>query len=156
MMIRAARADDAARLTEIAFAAKRHWGYPDSWIERWREALTITANDVERGMVFAAVARDAIVGFGALAIERNDAIVEHLWVLPSWMGRGVGRALFEHAETLARERAVRRLRIEADPRAEGFYARMGAVTVGRIPAPMDGIERSLAAMTKNLERDSVT
>jgi hypothetical protein len=33
---------EAAALTEIAFAAKRHWGYPEHWIAHWRSILTVT------------------------------------------------------------------------------------------------------------------
>jgi hypothetical protein len=32
MQILRANPDDAATLTEIAFAAKRHWGYPELWM----------------------------------------------------------------------------------------------------------------------------
>jgi hypothetical protein len=35
MPIVRAKPDDAAVLTDIAFAAKRHWGYPKSWVESW-------------------------------------------------------------------------------------------------------------------------
>ncbi|HTO03326.1 MAG TPA: hypothetical protein VL069_06475, partial [Opitutus sp.] len=37
-----AKPSDAAALTALAFAAKRHWGYPESWIQAWTEQLTIT------------------------------------------------------------------------------------------------------------------
>jgi|SRR5262245_16873441 len=42
MRIVRAKPDEAEALTEIAFAAKRHWGYPEKWIESWRETLTVT------------------------------------------------------------------------------------------------------------------
>ncbi|MDX6384664.1 MAG: hypothetical protein QOK48_2237, partial [Blastocatellia bacterium] len=40
--IRRAIPDEAAVLTEIAHAAKRHWGYPEKWIQHWQTDLTIT------------------------------------------------------------------------------------------------------------------
>jgi hypothetical protein len=40
MHIVRAKPEDAANLTGIAFAAKRHWGYPENWIESWRDLLT--------------------------------------------------------------------------------------------------------------------
>lgn len=40
--LRPATPADAAVLTEIAHAAKRHWGYPERWVQLWRAALTIT------------------------------------------------------------------------------------------------------------------
>lgn len=37
---------EASILTDIAFAAKRHWGYPEAWIAQWRSALTITPQQI--------------------------------------------------------------------------------------------------------------
>ena len=42
IQIRRADPDEAPVLTELAHAAKRHWGYPESWIENWQADLTIT------------------------------------------------------------------------------------------------------------------
>jgi GNAT superfamily N-acetyltransferase len=47
--------------------------------------------------------------------------LEHLWVLPDWMGQGIGRALFRHAAERAAARGALSLTIEADPNAEPFY-----------------------------------
>lgn len=43
-----------------------------------------------------------------------------------WIGRGVGRLLFEHVALRARELGARRLEWEAEPHAQGFYEHMGA------------------------------
>ncbi|MFV9505771.1 MAG: GNAT family N-acetyltransferase [Oscillochloridaceae bacterium umkhey_bin13] len=79
-----------------------------------------------------------ILGFGALDRAIPEANLEHLWVEPTAMRRGVGAALFAHAVKLARARGAQRLRIESDPYAESFYLRMGAQPVGAIAAPIDG------------------
>ncbi len=42
MQILRANPDDATTVTKIAFAAKRHWEYPERWVDNWREKLTIT------------------------------------------------------------------------------------------------------------------
>jgi hypothetical protein len=39
MQIVRAKPEDAAALTQIAHAAKRHWDYPERWIEAWRDIL---------------------------------------------------------------------------------------------------------------------
>ena len=148
-VIRAA-AEHADALTKIAFAAKRHWQYPESWIRRWEEALTITPEYIVQHPTFVAVVDGELVGFCALQFEAGDALLEHLWVLPSSMRRGIGRALFEHAERVARASAAVRLRIVGDPHAEPFYARMGAALCGRTPASMDGHERLLPLLEKAL------
>jgi GNAT superfamily N-acetyltransferase len=136
-----AAADDAPVLTTIAHAAKRHWGYPEDWIRRWADTLTLTPDYLARHAVF--VAREtteeqpSIVGFHALIFDHGEAQLDHLWVRPETIGKGIGRALFKHAEQLARRRGAHRLWVESDPHAEGFYQRMGLTLVGRLPAPID-------------------
>ncbi len=143
-------AEDAHTLTEIAIAAKSHWGYPPSWIRRWQEALTVTPHYVIGHPTYAAVLEGRVVGFYVLEFEGVDALLEHLWVLPPFMGRGVGRALFEHAELVARGGGAVRLRMEGDPHAEKFYTRMGATVYGWEPADMDGQKRFLPLLEKAL------
>ena len=144
--IRRAIPEDADTLTEIAHAAKRHWNYPESWIEQWREDLTITREFITTHEVFAATINGEIVGCCALVLTDSLAEIEHMWIRPEWMGSGVGRALFEHARTRAVERGANVLELSADPYAEGFYARMGAKRIGEIPAEMEGQSRVLPRM----------
>jgi GNAT superfamily N-acetyltransferase len=142
--------ENAAALTRIAFAAKRSWGYPQEWIERWRPVLTVTPDYIRANMTFSATEGDEIFGFCALRLNGTDAWVDHLWVSPESAGKGIGRALFFCCEQTAGEHGAVVLRIESDPNAEGFYHAMGAVTVGRVPAPMDGSERFLPLLEKTL------
>ena len=150
MKIRRACAEDADALTEIAFAAKRHWGYPESWIRRWQDALTVLPQYVIQHPTFVAVLDGEFVGFCAVQMEAGEASLDHLWVLPSFMGRGVGRALFQHAEKIARESGAMRMKIIGDPHAERFYSRMGATLCGRESGSMDGEERFLPLLEKTL------
>src|SRR5216683_4870421 len=66
MHITRARPDDAATLTEIAFAAKRHWGYPMSWIESWRDVLTVRPEFIAGYETYAAIDESRAIGFYAL------------------------------------------------------------------------------------------
>lgn len=143
VVIRPAAVEDAPRLTEIAHAAKRHWGYPERWIEAWRDALTVTPDAIGRWRVRVAVAGDAPAGFHAVSVEGDAAALEHLWVDPPRMGLGIGRTLFADAARTAAEQGARELVIDSDPHAEAFYLRMGARRAGEVPAPMDGIPRAL-------------
>ena len=141
-MIRRARADEAAALTGIAHSAKRHWGYPEAWIEAWREDLTVTAEYVRDQIVFAEVQTDAALGFYALEPNGRTAELAHLWVEPEHLGKNIGSRLFEHALEQAHAAGILELLIDSDPYAAGFYERMGAIQVGSVDAPMDGVERT--------------
>jgi GNAT superfamily N-acetyltransferase len=143
MEILRARRDDAEALSRVSFAAKRHWGYSESWIERWQVSLTITPEFVDHNEVYAAVTDEGLIGFYALSGEGREMELEHLWVLPEFIGTGVGRALFDHAVSRAAASGAEVLGIESDPNAEGFYLRMGARRVGEVSYAMDGQRRRL-------------
>ena len=144
--IRRAYPEEADILTEIAHAAKRHWNYPESWIQQWLSDLTITREFITTNEVFAAIINGEIAGCCALVVTASRAEIEHMWIRPEQMGNGVGRALFEHARARAVERGANVLELSADPYAEGFYVRMGAKRIGEIPADMDGQLRVLPRM----------
>jgi ribosomal protein S18 acetylase RimI-like enzyme len=141
--IQRATPDQAETLTQIAFAAKRYWGYPERWIQIWSPILTITPEFIERNEIYVAFLDKMPVGFCAISVEFNRASVEHLWVLPEHMGKGVGKELFKYMLARCEELSVRVLEIESDPNAQGFYERMGAKKVGEIVGEVDGQPRVL-------------
>lgn len=143
-LVRAAPAD-AAELTAVALAAKRHWDYPLRWLELWRSDLTIQPEFIANPAhtVVKAQRGAQTLSFYALACAAEQAALEHLWVLPAAMGQGVGRMLFQHAMQEARRRGATALAITADPNAEGFYLRMGARRVGEKRYLLEGRPRVL-------------
>jgi N-acetylglutamate synthase-like GNAT family acetyltransferase len=150
MIFRSARPSDARRLTAIALAAKRHWGYPEEWLRMWREELTVTADRTREWAVWCAEVDGTVVGFCALSGEPPDGELEHLWVEPDSMGRGVGSGLFAHALETAAESGIQRLRIASDPHAEGFYLGRGARRIGSVPSTPAG--RRLPLLEVRVER----
>lgn len=143
LTIRRAEPEETACLTEIAFAAKRHWDYPESWIEVWREDLTVTPEFIERNEVYAAIENDTLVGFYALVTSEGTTELEHLWVLPEWIGKGVGRQLLQHALDRAAAVGGTVIEIVSDPNAEGFYLKAGAAKVGEVISEIEGKARIL-------------
>jgi ribosomal protein S18 acetylase RimI-like enzyme len=143
MQIVPAKPEDADALSEIAHAAKRHWGYPERWIESWRDVLTIRPQFIAENVTFCARENDRIGGFYLLTTESDGAHLDHLWILPDAMDRGIGRALFRHAIEQAKKLGHRAIRIEADPNAAGFYERMGAKRIGTNVSEIEGQPREL-------------
>lgn len=133
-------------LTEIAHAAKRHWDYPDEWIEHWQVDLTITPDFIANNEVFVAIVSDEIVGCCALVVSDSLAEIEHMWIRPDQIGSGVGRRLFDYVKAVATQCQFRALELSADPNAEGFYERMGAVRIGEVRADIAGRVRVLPRM----------
>ena len=150
MRIARAKPGDAAALTQIAFQAKRQWGYPEKWIRRWMDALTVTASYLRANPTFAARPGERIVGFASLKLGGKVAHLEHIWVVPASMGTGTATSLFRRCEREARRAGATVLKMECDPNAEGFFHAMGAVTVGRRAARMGREKRFLPLLEKRL------
>ena len=150
--IRRARPDEAECLTEIALASKSHWGYPEAWVDAWREGLTFTEAYITEHAVYVAVdAEDTPVACYALEGTGPEIQLEHVWVLPSAMGLGLGKALVAHAADTASSLGATALLIHSDPNAEPFYEKLGAVTIGAVRADVCGERRELPRMRYELE-----
>jgi ribosomal protein S18 acetylase RimI-like enzyme len=130
LQMRRCTARDAPSLTRLAHASKASWGYPDELLALWDADLTLDPAFVERHDVWAAVVGDEVAGFYGVTGEGMTREIEHLWVDPGWMGRGVGRRMLDHLVARARADGVEVLRAVSDPNAVGYYQRMGARQVG--------------------------
>ncbi|MFI6156485.1 GNAT family N-acetyltransferase [Kitasatospora sp. NPDC051170] len=134
MVIRPARPEEAGLLTGLALRSKAHWGYDEAFMAACREELAL--DEAALGRLDAAVAEEdgRLLGFVALAAEPPGGSLDMLFVEPEEIGRGVGRALFDHVRARAVALGLRRFTIDADPNAEPFYRAMGATRIGSIPS----------------------
>ncbi|MGP4112678.1 GNAT family N-acetyltransferase [Streptomyces sp. 4N509B] len=134
MLVRAARPEEAALLSELALRSKGHWGYDEDFLERCREELTLRPGDVEQRRTAVAERHGRVLGFVTVQGDPPDGELGMLFVDPPAIGGGVGRLLFEHALAVAQTLGFTRLEIGADPHAEAFYRAMGATRVGKVPS----------------------
>ena len=116
-------------MREIAVEAKAHWGYDRALVEEWALGGDFDPESLRKRLLYVAESDGQPVGWAALIPRGKVGWLEDLWVEPAWIGRGVGRALFEHAAAEARQRGARRLEWEAEPNAQGFYEHLGATYV---------------------------
>ncbi|MEU7062271.1 GNAT family N-acetyltransferase [Streptomyces sp. NPDC046161] len=134
--LRAARADEAGALTALVLRSKAHWGYDARFLEACAPELTLKPHEVTaRRVVVAEDGRGAVVGLASLEPEGEGvrARLGLLFVEPAAIGRGVGRLLYRDVLRRAVGLGVRRLLIDADPHAAGFYRAMGAVAASGAP-----------------------
>ena len=138
--------EHASTLTGITITAKRHWGYPEKWMRLWLPQLTLSAEYIAGNEVWVAVVDDAAVAYYSLKQDEEHLWLDNLWVIPEFMGQGIGKQLFQHALERSRARIFSILHIEADPNAQSFYEKMGAHKVGEHQHELDGQVRALPIM----------
>ena len=137
MKIRRALKSEAGLLSDLALRSKAYWGYPAEVLERWRTELTLSPRDISAHPTFVATIGEDVAGFYSLP-SAAPWTLNHFWVSPEYMHRGVGRSLLAHAVATARARGASKVAIDADPNAEGFYVRCGAFRTGEVSAPIPG------------------
>jgi len=120
-------------LSDLALRSKAHWGYSRSFLDACRSELTVDASrfGTDDYRCFVAVTGDSILGFYSLqAVAAGTYELDALFVEPEHIGKGVGRALIEHALRELSEAGGERLIIQGDPNATAFYVAAGARQVG--------------------------
>jgi GNAT superfamily N-acetyltransferase len=132
--LRPAVPTEAAALSRLALRSKAHWGYDDRFLAACRAELTVRPEQCDGVHTVVAERGGALLGFSRLAGEAPVAELVDLFVEPTAIGQGVGAALLADAVRRARALGISRLVIDADPNAEGFYARMGARRIGSVPS----------------------
>lgn len=148
--IRRVLPEEANVMSKIAWSAKAHWGYPERWMEIWTPMLTYSPEYFDENECWAAVLDNSPIGFYTLQEKNGNAWIEDLWVLPEYIGQGIGSQLFLDAVALASHFGYKTLQLEADPNAIGFYEKMGMSKIGERDSEVDGQPRVLPIMEMDL------
>src|SRR5262245_28688300 len=116
LTIRQAIPAEAAILSNIAVKAKAHWGYSQEQLDLWgREFLTVSPDYISDHHVWAACIHAVAVGFSGVSIHDTEAELDHLWILPAYIGQGIGRQLFLYTAKRIREIGYPELIFTSDP-----------------------------------------
>jgi GNAT superfamily N-acetyltransferase len=134
--VREAKPEEQRELTRLCVRATMHAGYDEAFIDRTMPALTITVPLISANCI--QVAEDGtneVVGVVAVTPTALQGIAQlyGLYVDPAHWKRGIGRVLFGAAVARAKGIKAGALMITAEPSAEGFYKRMGAIRIGEQP-----------------------
>jgi len=132
-LIRRARRDECALLTDIALRSKASWGYDEQFMANCVAELTIDETDIQTHRYFVMESAGGVVGFYALREHgEGEGELADLFVEPAHMGAGHGHRLVEHAKSAAKAHGWQNLLVEADPNAREFYYSCGGVQIGTV------------------------
>jgi GNAT superfamily N-acetyltransferase len=124
MTIRDAMPNEKADLEALQLRASLVWEEYREPLLAAPEVIVVPAGAIAAGRVRVAVAADGPAGFSVVTPVIDGACeLDGLFVEPELMGRGIGRELV--ADVMARSDGARRLDVIANPRAVGFYEKLG-------------------------------
>jgi GNAT superfamily N-acetyltransferase len=137
---RPARPSEVDDLRALVVRSMGHWSHPPEYLAAARELMSLSSQDLRRDDAWVALVDGEVVGFYRISRTEEAAEIEEFHVEPRLIGRGVGRAMFEHAVQRAQRANARWLIWSTDGNALGFYIAMGGEVTGSEPSGIDGDE----------------
>jgi len=138
LSVRRARPDEASALSSLAIASKAHWQYTPAQLAAWKKGLVVSPEMVDALPAYVAEVGAVMAGFFVLVPDGARWKLEHFWVHPELMSRGVGRRMLASATAIAAQGGATSVLVESDPNAERFYMACGAERNGELAAPIAG------------------
>lgn len=127
--IRHALPAETGALEDLQRRSSMIWAEYRDDLRRHPDAVEVPTEAVLEGRVRVAVGDGRVLGFCTVVpLAEGIGDLDALFVEPESMGRGVGRRLLDDAVAIARGQGVRRLEVTANPRAVGFYEKVGFVS----------------------------
>ncbi|NHF61206.1 GNAT family N-acetyltransferase [Flavobacteriaceae bacterium TP-CH-4] len=145
MRIEKAKSSDSAKLTELTFRSKAHWGYSKKQLEEWRDELTVTPTYIRHNQVFKLTGHQQVIGFYAFRPEnKTDVKLDFLFMEPRFIGKGYGKHLMDDCTKRIRSLGYKTITLDADPNAATFYGKVGFRVIGQLQSSIK--ERFLPIM----------
>lgn len=135
-----ANVESLAEINALIQRSKRHWPWPEGYLELALPLHRLDANYLIENDCFEVRSKDGhLIAFLAVIVTLEYVLLDQLWVDPPHIRTGVGRDLcnflFERAWLLGWSKIV----VYPDPPAEGFYTKLGFKDTGeRIPSRVPG------------------
>jgi GNAT superfamily N-acetyltransferase len=134
LTIRAPTIDELSDLSDLCFRSKAVWGYDEEFMNACRGELSFQPRDLELTPIAVAEHDGKTIGVAQVKVVDDEADLLKLFVEPTALRRGTGKALLVWAANVAKKLGAMRLMIDSDPDAAPFYRRMGAYDVGQAPS----------------------
>ncbi|WP_213879009.1 GNAT family N-acetyltransferase [Pseudomonas sp. dw_358] len=153
LQIRPARYSDAEVAFDIRLQAIRHQCiavYTPEQVQAWTQ-VPLTERYRARVERQYSIAWWGEVAVATGLIDFQTGELGALFVLPAFMGQGIGKAMIQYLERLALEVGLAEIHLDATPNATAFYHRCGYHgEVGGIYTSPSGLELACTPMHKRL------
>ena len=128
--LRDVQIEELESLSQLCLRSKAVWGYDEAFMTACRTELTLQSAELDSTHLQVAAAGAIVLGLVQMTVTGDEAHLLKLFVEPGHLKSGIGRLLLDWAKARASACGARRMIIEADPDAVGFYHRCGAHSCG--------------------------
>ena len=130
---RDAKLSDFDLLKSICIRSKGYWGHSKEWLDELSAFFEVNEDYVVKGWIRLVLLDGEVIGFYGFELEELGKLkLDHLWLLPDFIGGGIGRTVWLEVLAHAKREGFESFVLDSDPDAAGFYERMGAEKIGEV------------------------
>ncbi len=131
LKVEEAKVNDLDQLNDLLRKSKTYWPAYASTIEAFMDRFSITPHYLQKNTIKLLYLDDELAGFFSFFInDESNNELDYFFIHPTFIGRGVGRKLWEICCKFAFDQGHKEFYILSNPFAEGFYLKMGCEKVG--------------------------
>ena len=105
----------------------------------WKSDLEVSEDYISKNEVVKVYEQDKFIGFyGIKFINEKDAEIDHLWLIPEKIKKGLGRLIFNHIFKCLKLKNYIKATLIAEPNSKGFYEKMGGKVIGQHQSKVSG------------------
>lgn len=128
---RKAKHTDIPLLNHIYYRSKGYWGYSKKYLDKYLKEYQLDPEYLDDNVVYVLLLNKKIIGYYGFYFDEDDTIeLDHFFLLPEYIGKGYGRALWNYACKTAKKYHKKEFYLWVEPDAEPFYKKMGCEVIG--------------------------
>jgi GNAT superfamily N-acetyltransferase len=131
VIVRTAAPHERVALEDLQRRASLMWEEYRPYLLANPDVIELPLAQLQDGRVRVVEHQGRLAGFSALLPKDGWHELDGLFVEPQLWGLGIGRALVADALAIAWQAGASAIEVTANPRAEGFYTRLGFAFTGQ-------------------------
>ena len=116
--------------------SKAHWAYDQAFMDAFMHKYSIDENYLDHHDVTLLCKEGDLIGYFSFTFHEDHTLeLDHFFLHPSYIGKGLGKRLWKECCLVAIKLGATEFTLWSDPEAEPFYAKMGCEKIGVKQSP---------------------
>lgn len=129
--IKNAKYTDLNKINELMGLSKGYWKYEPDFLKTFIKKFRLDLAYIKKNSVKLLYLNSSLAGFYSFCVNKEDLLMlDNFFLHPNYIGKGIGRILWEACCKTAKELKKNAFIICSDPHAEDFYLKLGCEKIG--------------------------